>query len=52
MEGDLEAGVAARVDFPWPRGEPDTIQPDDLGRITVSFRYSEGQLYRASGRFP
>ena len=51
-KADLEAGVASRVDFPWPRGDADTIQPDDLGRITVSFRHSEGQLYRASGRFP
>jgi hypothetical protein len=48
---DLEAGTAQRVDFPWPRGDADAIQPDDLGRLTVSFRYSEGQLYRVTGTF-
>jgi len=50
--GDLEAGVASPVVFPWPRGDADSIQPDDLGRLTASFRHSEGQLYRARGRFP
>jgi hypothetical protein len=52
VEADLEAGVASRVDFPWPRGDADSIQPDDLGRVTVAFRHSEGQLYRVSGTFP
>jgi serine/threonine protein kinase len=49
---DLESGVASRVDFPWPRVDADGIQPDDQGRIVASFRHSEGQLYRARGRFP
>jgi hypothetical protein len=51
-KADLETGVASRVDFPWPRLDADDIQPDDQGRIVASFRYSDGQLYRAQGRFP
>jgi serine/threonine protein kinase len=49
---DLDAGVASRVDFAWPRGVADAIQPDDEGRIAVSFRHSEGQLFRLRGSFP
>jgi Tol biopolymer transport system component len=49
---DLVAGVAGRVKFEWPQGRPETIQPDDDGRVTLSFRHPEGQLYRVRGRFP
>jgi hypothetical protein len=49
---DLEAGAASRIDFKWPRGLADGIQPDDEGRVAVDFRHAEGQLYRARGRFP
>ena len=49
---DLEAGTASRVDFPWLPGDPDAIQPDDQGRVTVAFRRWRGRLYRAKGRFP
>ncbi|HEY3819575.1 MAG TPA: protein kinase [Polyangiaceae bacterium] len=51
-KGDLDAGVASRVDFAWPAGDADSLQPDDQGRLTVSFRHYEGQLYVARGRFP
>jgi hypothetical protein len=49
---DLVAGTARRVDVPRLAGDADSIQADDDGRVTVAFRHSEGQLYRASGRFP
>jgi serine/threonine protein kinase len=49
---DLTSGTAARLDFTWPRGLADGIQPDDEGRVAVSFRHDEGQLYRAQGSFP
>jgi Protein kinase domain len=49
---DLVTGTARRVDVPHLAGDADAIQPDDEGRVTVAFRHSEGQLYRASGRFP
>jgi hypothetical protein len=49
---DLSNGRASRLDFTWPRGAPQTIQPDDAGHVTVVFSHSEGQLYRAPGSFP
>jgi hypothetical protein len=51
-KADLEGRVASRVDFAWPAGEADSIVPDDSGRITASFKRSEGQLYRVRGVFP
>ena len=51
-KADIESGKVSRVDFAWPIGYPNAIQADDDGRVTVSFRHADGQLYRASGRFP
>lgn len=51
-KADLEAGTVSLVAFAWPRGEADSIQPDDQGRVTVAFRRAEGQLYRVRGTFP
>jgi hypothetical protein len=49
---NFDAGTASSIDFHWPRPAADMIQADDQGRITVSFRYGEGQLYRVRGSFP
>ena len=49
---DLTTGETTRVQFVWPRGEPDMIQPDDDGNVTVAFRHAEGRLYRVHGTFP
>jgi hypothetical protein len=49
---DLVTGKAQAIDFAWPRGEPVGIQPDDAGRLTLTFRHPEGQLYEVEGRFP
>jgi serine/threonine protein kinase len=49
---DLESGAATRVDFSWPRPAVDTLQPDDQGELTISFRYGQGHLYRVIGSFP
>lgn len=51
-KADLDAGTASEVSFTWPRGEADSIQPDDQGRVTVAFHRAEGQLYRVRGTFP
>jgi Protein kinase domain len=49
---DLERGVATRVTYPRPAGDADSIQPDDSGAVTFSYRHSKGQLYMAAGSFP
>ncbi len=51
-KADLDAGTASPVAFAWPRGDADSIQPDDKGRVIVAFRRAEGQLYRVRGTFP
>jgi Tol biopolymer transport system component len=48
---DLTTHTAAKVDFTWPAGGPETIACDDDGRLTVTFRHREGQLYRIEGTF-
>jgi hypothetical protein len=49
---DLESARATRIDCGSVHGSAQTIQPDDDGRIIVSARRYEGQLYEASGVFP
>jgi WD40 repeat protein len=49
---DLDEGNATRVAFDWPKGVADGLSSDDEGRVSVSFRHSEGQLYRVTGSFP
>jgi serine/threonine protein kinase len=49
---DLEDKTATKVPFEWPNGVADGISADDEGRVSASFRHSEGQLFRATGSFP
>jgi serine/threonine protein kinase/WD40 repeat protein len=48
---DLTTGKATEVVFDAPKGAPQTIQPDDEGRVIVSYRHSEGQLFEVRGTF-
>jgi hypothetical protein len=48
---DVATGKATFVPFPALPGYAQTLQADDLGRLTLSYRYAKGQLYEVKGTF-
>jgi hypothetical protein len=50
--GDVSTRKATRIRLPPLPGIAMTIQPDDSGALTVSYRHDEGQLYEIRGSFP
>ena len=49
---DLTTHKATRIDLKPMNGHAVTLQPDDEGHLTMSYRHDEGGLYEVKGSFP